>query len=115
MKSIKNTIFINALIAAMKAQSAYMILKSSSSLSAATVPILSIILLIISSILIWKQIRIGAIIALCVIGFFLIQFILLGLVQKLMAYFVIHVAGMFFNWAVLSELSKNKRENCQQT
>lgn len=112
MNKETNTILANIIIAITKAQSAFMIIKATNSVSAAFVPVIAIVLLLVASFLIWKRNKIGTILAIMVIAFFLLQFFLLGLVQKMMVYFIIHLLAFGANVLTLKrmvEMEKSQR------
>lgn len=97
MKSYSTTITMNAMIALAKMQSAYAALQLPDAWGRALVPLVAAILLIVACVLISKHRSLGPIIALGVIGFFLVQFFLLGTFRTLLVYFALHLLAFMAN------------------
>jgi hypothetical protein len=108
MKSHATTIVVNALIALDKLSSAYAIVQTSESRFRAFIPITAVVLLIVACILISRQRCQGPLIALVVLGFFLLQLVLLGAVSSLFPYFILHALAFVANIASFRALRQQR-------
>jgi hypothetical protein len=104
VKSHTTTILANALIALTKAASGFAMLQVPSTQVRALIPVIAVGLLAIACVLIARQRWQGALLALLVIGFFLLQFFLLGAVSAMFGYFILHVLAFLANVATFRAL-----------
>ena len=100
MNKHKIALIANIIIILSKLQSSFFIIKTTGDPTKAIIPLAASVFLIIASIMIWKRNKYGILISIPVICFFILQFFLLRLVQKMIIYFLIHLIAVFCNASV---------------
>jgi hypothetical protein len=111
MKRESITVHAIGVLALAKAVTAFMVIRATGSISNAIIPIAATILLSVAAFLVWNGKRSGLIIAGPVIGIFLLNFFLLGLVQKMFVYFLMHTIAI---WAIIRSWSNLKVQRNEQ-
>lgn len=104
MKSHSTTVLANALIALTKLMSAIALLQIPEARTRAIVPTTAVALLIVACVLISRHRWQGPLVALVVIGFFVLQFVMLGVASSMFAHFVLHALAFVANIATFRSL-----------